>query len=990
MGVATVARLILLALTVTALLVPWPVLAYSLKELLANRLDPQPRYRTLETPHFWIHYPEELEEVAARMAPTAEAAHARVTAVLHSEPQGRTHLVLAHRADQPDTFTFVFPHRQIFLDISLPHLGMGMNDFADWHEWLLHHEYAHIVHLDATAGPARALSAALGSWVRPNLTLPAWVKEGLAVHLESTLTPKGRANGSLYRMMARVAVAEGVLETPDNASLDTMANYGRTEWPWGVRPYLYGSFFTQSLASHSPEALSRFLAGTARSGPFALEEGLRRAGLPSLEALRTRALADIRARAERELARLRKTPQTPLEFLTHSGFVHAGTTLSPDGRWLVVSRQRPDEDDAILRFPLDADRVGPPEVVTTRSSGFQASFSRSGRFLVFDQMHRARHALVSDLYIHDLKTQALAGISPWFRAREPDVHPDGKHLVFVANDLGRNRLLKCNTAWEEVEDLLGDVGNRRISAPRFSPDGTSVAVMLHDSETGGEDLVLVGPEGAEVLVADGAQNRTPSWTADGRYLVFSSDRDGVFNLYALELATRRLSRLTHTLGGLFHPVVDPAQRWVYATSYGARGYDVVRLRWEPRSWNLVSEPAPAEAPLATPEDVLAPWLEGTPLAPRKEEPSAVTEAPPASTAYQGWRSLGPQYLLPSLLLRPGTFQLGVALGAVDPLFFQHYELVLRYDLATRLPVGRLFYFDGRGSWALDAVLEHDAVPLGASGQLYRALEGRTSLTVPLGGEHSSTWLRPGLKARLLDYAERTFEVGGELALVSDTEFRQLGYSFAESGSSLRAGVEGWWNLAQGTPSLAARLSLRTHQPLAWARHVLHLELDGAAYLVGRDSPNAVFGVGGQESFPFSLRSPLLLYGYAPNAIATTQALVATAHYTLPLAELGRGLGTLPLSFQRTSAALRVQAAAIDSLRPERLPLSAGVELHQDLMVGDLFGLGAQLGLYQGVPTLGGGTQVLFLLTSSESGGDAAAGERGGRSPKVGMARQLAR
>ena len=113
---------------------------------------------------------------------------------------------------------------------------------------------------------------------------------------------------------------------------------------------------------------------------------------------------------------------------------------------------------------------------------------------------------------------------------------------------------------------------------------------------------------------------------------------------------------------------------------------------------------------------------------------------------------------------------------------------------------------------------------------------------------------------------------------------------------------------------------------------------------------------------------------------SAQALVATAHYTFPLAELGRGLGSLPFSFQRTSAAIRLQAAAIDSLRPERLPLSAGVELHQDLMIGDLFGLSAQLGLYQGVPALGGGTQVLFMLSNSESGGESAAGGGpGGRS-----------
>ena len=75
------------------------------------------------------------------------------------------------------------------------------------------------------------------------------MKEGIAVYLESTLTTRGRGEGSLYRMMARVAVAEGVLETPGHAAPDTVANDGRTERPWAVRPYLFGYFLIRTLAS---------------------------------------------------------------------------------------------------------------------------------------------------------------------------------------------------------------------------------------------------------------------------------------------------------------------------------------------------------------------------------------------------------------------------------------------------------------------------------------------------------------------------------------------------------------------------------------------------------------------------------------------------------------------------------------------------------------------------------------------------------------------
>jgi hypothetical protein len=940
-------RLALASMLVLSLLAAPAAPAYTLEEMLRGRLEPELQYLTRRTPHFLIHYPQGLERVASEVARTAEAAHDKVSAALQLSPAGPTHIVLAHRSDQPDTFTFVFPHRQIFLDISLPHLGMGLNDYADWYDWLLTHEYAHVVHLDATAGLSRPLSWLLGSWVRPNMSTPAWLKEGLAVHLESSLTPRGRASGSLYRMMARMAVAEGVLDSPDHASLDTMANHGRHRWPWGTRPYLYGSLFVHTLAGLAPDLLPRLVEETARSTPFLLDPALAAVDAGSLQALRTRALADIQARAHQELQQLAQEPFTGLQALTHSGFLHSGLTVSPDGRWLVTSRQEPDEDDALLRFPLQDDAVGPPEVITTRSTGYQASFSRSSRFLVFDQSHRARNSVVSDLYIHDLKTRAFVRISPGFRARDPDVHPDGKHLVFVSNEGGRNRLLQCNTNWEDVVELLGEPGGRRISAPRISPDGQSVVFMLHDERTGGEDLVLLGPEGARVLLADGAQNRTPTWSPDGQTLLFSSDRGGVFNVYALELASRRLHRLSHVPGGLFFPVVDPARRWVYAVSYSSRGYDVVRWRWAPETWTEV-----AELPDFVPLELPAP------------EPAEPPPAEPDRT-YQGWRSLGPQYVLPSVLLRPDSFQLGARVGAVDPLFFQHYELALRYDSASRLPVGRFFYFDGRWPWALDVELAHDAVPLGQEGPLLRTFTGSAALSVPLGDEHSRTLLRPGLDAQVLASAMDAVLVGGRLELLHDTEFRQLGYSFFESGSRLRLGARGLWDVRAGLPAAQVDVLARTHLPLGWKRHVLHLQLEAAAFVLGRELPGAVLFAGGQSSFPFSLRSPVLLYGYEPYALASPQLAVATAHYTLPLADISRGLGGLPLFFGRTSAGLRLQAAAVDSLRPQRLPLSAGLELYQEFQVGDLFPLVAQLGLYQGVPGLGGSTQVLFSLSSNE-------------------------
>jgi len=95
-------------------------------------------------------------------------------------------------------------------------------------------------------------------------------------------------------------------------------------------------------------------------------------------------------------------------------------------------------------------------------------------------------------------------------------------------------------------------GNRRAaidarlpySIPRLSPDGTRVATTLGSGsmEVWVHDLAR---QDAEQLT-EGGQNMWPIWTPDGKQIVFSSDRNGPFNLYVAsvseDIAPRRLTR----------------------------------------------------------------------------------------------------------------------------------------------------------------------------------------------------------------------------------------------------------------------------------------------------------------------------------------------------------------------------------------------------------------------------------------------------------------
>ena len=59
------------------------------------------------------------------------------------------------------------------------------------------------------------------------------------------------------------------------------------------------------------------------------------------------------------------------------------------------------------------------------------------------------------------------------------------------------------------------------------------------------------------MTDDKAIDGAPAWSPDGKYLYFSSDRTGIFNIYAYELETKRLLQVTNVLGGAFSPGPSP-------------------------------------------------------------------------------------------------------------------------------------------------------------------------------------------------------------------------------------------------------------------------------------------------------------------------------------------------------------------------------------------------------------------------------------------------
>jgi len=100
----------------------------------------------------------------------------------------------------------------------------------------------------------------------------------------------------------------------------------------------------------------------------------------------------------------------------------------------------------------------------------------------------------------------------------------------------------------------------------FAPDGRWIVFTSH--RNGSADIYRVHPDGTglERLTDDPAFDDQAALSPDGRQLVFVSNRGGHANLWLLDLATKAVRRLTKHDSGDFRPTWSPDGEWIAFSS----------------------------------------------------------------------------------------------------------------------------------------------------------------------------------------------------------------------------------------------------------------------------------------------------------------------------------------------------------------------------------------------------------------------------------------
>lgn len=240
---------------------------------------------------------------------------------------------------------------------------------------------------------------------------------------------------------------------------------------------------------------------------------------------------------------------TNLKRITEDNSLAMLPRWSPDGKEIIYTSYKRHNPDLYI-YSLEN---GANQVFSSRKGlNSSASFSPDGKVLAATLSHEG----YPNLYLLNRKGEILSRLTQGkFADTSASFSPDGKRIIFVSDRPGWPQIYVIDTDGSNLK-RLSDSGY--CDSPIWSPQGDKIAYS-RGTNKGNHDIVIHDLISGEILQITNNQgsNENPSFSPDGQYLVFSSNRNKKREIYVSTLDGTAQKKLMEMAGDSFTPSWGP-------------------------------------------------------------------------------------------------------------------------------------------------------------------------------------------------------------------------------------------------------------------------------------------------------------------------------------------------------------------------------------------------------------------------------------------------
>jgi len=565
----------------------WLTLTISLATCLRAQFPPDTKWRKIETDHFQVVFPREIEAYAQRVANQLEALYKPLAGTINADPK-KTTVILANQGvtRYVGGYVSLFPRMAVFN--TMP--SQGFWGTSDWSSMLAATDGSYLVQIEKmNQGFGKLAKTVFGENGRAfaiAMSTPEWSMEGQARAAATTLT-----RGGVGQYGSSETTTRALLMSDQHFSY-MKAMHGSFKDQVPSQEELGGFLVAHVNRTAGPDAWDKILSRTATHSfsPLALSMSMKKVTGESAADTYYNTMSELGEKWKSQAEGSGFSNPKILSVVPRSAFTgYYQPVFEADGSVLA-------QKTGLDTYPIELVRIHPDGReerlfrMAPAVNGSNRTSVVNGKLVLDEYIPDVRWRRgYTEIVVRDLATGRTRRLTHHTRFMSPVFSPDGSRIAVVEflPDRSCSLVVLDAETGKEVKRIPSPA-NDMIYSPAWSADSKSIAVVTQGS--GGRALRIASIETGQFEDAvPPADDDIVNPVFYRQYVLYSSSYDGVSNIYAVEPESGKRYRVTSAKYGADYPAISPNGTKLLYSDYNAQGFNAAELPLDSASWTPVAD-----------------------------------------------------------------------------------------------------------------------------------------------------------------------------------------------------------------------------------------------------------------------------------------------------------------------------------------------------------------------------------------------------------------